>query len=172
MRNSSLAVIGGALLLIGAVGLGVVSLVGGTAFMSGPLYGSDSVSTLPEDVGERIYLSGEGENGRIRRSGGIGHMGSGGCITCHGPNGQGGTVGMMGGFTDAPPVTYEVLTGAHDTHDDDEDADAWTDSDIARAIRGGTLPDGDQLESTMPRWDMSDSDMEALIEYLKTLDEE
>lgn len=169
MRNSSIAFIGGALLLVGAIGLGMMSFVGSTAFMSDRLYEGGPTETQPSDVGERIYLVGEGKDGSIGRTGGIGNMGSGGCITCHGPNGQGGTIGMMGRFSKAPPITYEVLT---DTHTDDGGGGAWTDSDIARAIRRGTLPGGDQLESVMPRWDMSDSDMDALIEYLKTLGKE
>lgn len=76
---------------------------------------------------------------------------------------------MMGSPATAPPITYEVLTGSHDPHGEDEESEAWTDSDIARTIRGGTLPDGDELDPIMPRWYIGDSDMEALIEYLKTL---
>lgn len=169
MRHTSLVVWGVLLTLVGAIGLGAVLLLDGTAMMSGPLYTSSPSATTLEDVGERIYLTGQGEDGRIPRSGGIGRMGSGGCVTCHGPDGQGGTVGMMGSLATAPPITYEVLTGSHDPHGEDEESEAWTDSDIARTIRGGTLPDGDELDPIMPRWDIGDSDMEALIEYLKTL---
>ena len=193
MQHKGIAIIGAILLVIGLFGLIAVFAFGGVAMMSGPLVGTnvsgdtfDSQmprgrmqnsqmpdSFRPESLGEQIYLTGVGENGAIRRSGGIGRMGSGGCVTCHGPDGQGGPIGMMGSFTEAPPITYGVLTGAHGEHDSDgETEEAWTDADIAHAVREGVTPDGRRLDPIMPRWDMNNEDMDALIDYLKTLDEE
>ena len=172
MRRSPIAITGIVFLFIGIVGIAGVFVFEGTALMPGPLYESDTSSTGSQSVGERIYLQGVGEDGPVRRSGGIGHMGSGGCVTCHGPDGLGGTVGMMGTFADAPPITYAALTGAHDEHGDSDESEAWTDSDISLVIRDGVLPDGDRVNPIMPRWDMNASDMEALIEHLKTLDKE
>jgi hypothetical protein len=78
---------------------------------------------------------------------------------------------MMFAFGEAPPITYDALTGAHEEHGE-ETAEPWTDDDIARAIREGIEPDGEPLDPVMPRWDMTDREMSELIDYLKTLDEE
>ena len=75
---------------------------------------------------------------------------------------------MMFNFTTAPPIAYDVLTGTHDEHGGEAEA-PWTDADIARAIRTGTEPNGNKLDAIMPHWDMSDTEMDALIDYLKTL---
>jgi len=46
----------------------------------------------------------------------------------------------------------------------------YTDEDIKRAITEGIEPDGEPLDWPMPRWTMSDEDLDDLIEFLKTLD--
>jgi cytochrome c oxidase subunit 2 len=46
----------------------------------------------------------------------------------------------------------------------------YTDEAIRRAITEGVEPDGEPLESPMPRWSMSDDDLGGLLEFLKTLD--
>jgi cytochrome c553 len=172
MRNTPIAIAGIVLVLIGAVGLGAMFVLGGTAMMAGPLLSAGDAARTPDSLGERIYFTGAGEDGPIPRSGGIGHMGSGGCVTCHGADGQGGPVGMMFSWQDAPPIDYDTLTGAHDEHVTDGQSEAWNDNDIARVIRTGTRPNGERINPLMPRWNMRDDDMEALIEYLKTLGEE
>lgn len=168
MRTHTIAVIGSALVLVGAVGLAVMFMLGNTAMLNGPIYANEDASGGSGSLGERIYLTGIGADGAIPRTGGVGRMGSGGCITCHGEDGQGGEVGMMMRFIDAPAITYEDLTGTHDEHDSEAEA-PWTDADIARVIRTGVEPDGDRLDPIMPRWEMSDREMDALIDYLKTL---
>ncbi len=167
MSNKSLVVVGLILLVLGLTGLGVLALLGRTALQAGPLY-TGARPTTSDSLGEQIYYTGRGTDGPITRSGGIGRMGSGGCVTCHGADGRGGQIGMMSSFADAPAITYDSLTGTHDEHDGEAEA-PWTDTDIARAIRSGVEPDGRSLDRVMPRWDMSDTEMDALIQYLKTL---
>ncbi len=169
MANKYIGIIGAAVLAIGVIGLAVTVFFGNTALLPGPLYGEEYVDSFTGSLGEQIYYTGVGTDGAIPRSGGMRHMGSGGCVTCHGRDGLGGQVGMMAWSEDAPPITYEALTGEHDAHGDEPDEE-WSDSDIARAVRDGELPDGDQLDPIMPRWDMTDREMDALIDYLKTLD--
>ncbi|MHB9002525.1 MAG: c-type cytochrome [Coriobacteriia bacterium] len=164
--NKAIGTAGTALVLVGALGLVVVLALGSTALMPGPLYEGRDAESFAGSLGERIYYTGAGDVGAIPRSGGIGRMGSGGCVSCHGRDGRGGQVGMMMQFAEVPNITYEALTGEHE----DEQEGPWDDADIARAIREGELPDGDQLDPIMPRWDMSDREMGALIDYLKTLD--
>lgn len=145
-------------------------------------------STDPSDypsVGERIYFSGYGSAGRIDRDPRYGPSMMGGCAVCHGAEGRGGTTGMMFGSVVAPDIRYSTLTSAHpsgestapggseDSTGPSTEATAepgWTDDDIRRAIRDGVEPDGERLQAPMPRWDMSDSDMDELIAYLKQLD--
>lgn len=41
---------------------------------------------------------------------------------------------------------------------------------IKRAITEGLNPAGEPLDRTMPRWQMSEEDLDDLLEFLKTLD--
>ncbi len=45
----------------------------------------------------------------------------------------------------------------------------YTDAQIRRAIISGIGADGDSLDSTMPRWQMSETEANAVIVYLMTL---
>ena len=75
---------------------------------------------------------------------------------------------MMG--TAIPPsITYEELTSEEHDMEEDEEHPPYTDETIKIAIRQGEDPSGEELDYTMPRWDMSDKDANDLIEYLKTL---
>jgi cytochrome c oxidase subunit II len=40
---------------------------------------------------------------------------------------------------------------------------------FARAVREGIGSDGDELEPIMPRWELTDPQVQALIAYLQTL---
>ena len=46
----------------------------------------------------------------------------------------------------------------------------YNEEEIKRAIKDGVEPDGERLDSTMPRYDMSEEDLEDLIGFLKILD--
>ncbi len=123
---------------------------------SGGSYSSD---------GERIFLSGVGTDGRdIARyspngSGGSSMMGGSGCGSCHGADGRGATIRVMGGTTiEAPDITYDELI-----------EDGFTDATIAAAIRDGVDEKGEQIDAAMPRWKMSEADVTATIAYLKIL---
>lgn len=130
-----------------------------------------------ESNGQRIYYTGAGRNGAIDREWGVsgrlpGMMGRGrgglarmGCVICHREDGRGGRAGMMGISAVVPDIRYEKLT----SEDASDDAERWTDRDIARAIREGVEPDGKELNELMPRWDMDDEDMSDTIDYLKEL---
>jgi mono/diheme cytochrome c family protein len=155
-----------ALLLIGAIGILVIAARSPFVAPSGVrLSGTDT------SLGARIYLDGLGEDGVVPRTAtGPGMMG-GGCVSCHGIDGRGGTFSMMMGRFEAPDVTYATLTGEHASEGEHAEDAEWTDDDIRRAIEDGLKPDGDRLDPFMPRWQMSDMEFDALLEYLKELSE-
>lgn len=68
----------------------------------------------------------------------------------------------MGGFT-APDIRYDTLTKPH------EDMPAFTRETIKRAIAQGKDSDGSELSANMPRWRISDEDLDSVIDFLKRL---
>ncbi|HEY5548173.1 MAG TPA: c-type cytochrome [Coriobacteriia bacterium] len=127
--------------------------------------GGGSSSGNYASVGERIYLTGVGADGQSisrtapRVSQGALTMGGGGCGSCHGANGRGGTIKMMmGPAIEAPDVTYDALIKA-----------GFTDATAGKAIRDGLDESGKPLNEAMPRWQMSSTDLDATIAYLKVL---
>lgn len=65
---------------------------------------------------------------------------------------------MMGSAIDVPDITYSALKD-----------EGFTDAAIGRAIRDGVDEKGGSLNSVMPRWQISDTDLKYLITYLKEL---
>ena len=115
--------------------------------------------------GERIYFTATSESGSpITYSGAPssrGWMMMGGqlaCVSCHGPSGKGGkhSMGMMQ-VMDAKDIRWSVLEGEFDAEK------------FRLAVVNGEDPDGTQLNSDMPRWNISDNDLTDLIIFLKTL---
>ena len=165
-------------LLVGIVA-GLVALYGG---FSRPAQGP--VATGPEGLsgysfegrsypsnGERIYYTGINELGeRIPFEGGPMwlYMHGGGCVSCHGEDGRGGVPVMMG--TEIPPdIRYEHLI--EEEHEEEgEEHPSYTDETLKRAITAGLNPAGEPLDYTMPRWRMSEADLNDLLDYLKGLE--
>lgn len=111
-------------------------------------------------VGERIYVSGIGIDGRIEYSQGpdwLRFAGSG-CGVCHGDRGQGMTVhaGSVTGV--APAVNRKALT-----------ARGYDDASLRRALTEGIDPHGREFHYYMPRWVLSDAELDALAAYLASL---
>jgi len=97
------------------------------------------------------------------------YMQGGSCASCHGADGRGGAPVMMG--TEIPgDIRYSHLT--EEEHEEGEEHPPYTDELIRRAITLGLNPAGEPLDLTMPRWRMSDQDLDDLIEFLKTLNGE
>lgn len=126
-----------------------------------------------ESNGERIYFTGTSESGEpiTAQMSGMHRMPPGmmACVACHGENAQGGTVSMMMGSFVAPDIRYKTLTGK-DHSEGSENHSPYKDETIKRAITEGIDPDGKSLEWPMPRWNMSESDLNDLLSYLKTID--
>lgn len=125
--------------------------------------------------GQQIYFTSTSQRGTpitFEMPGGMMggmHMAGGAmaCVDCHGPNGRGGRVQMMMTSFTAPDIRYSTLTAGEMTHG--EEHPPYTDETLKRAITQGLDPAGDPLDWPMPRWSMSEADLNDLITYLKTL---
>jgi len=164
MKGKTLLVAGCVLLGLGL--LGIIAL----PYIESGLIAPAQYPTL----GERIYYTGYGENGQVPRSmpgggmRGAGMMTGAACVDCHREDGRGGSLTMMMGRSiEVPDIRYSTLTSSHD--ENGESQPGWTDSEITAAIREGTEPNGEQLRAPMPRWNMSDAEVEAVVGYLKEL---
>ena len=130
--------------------------------------------------GERIYFTGTSANGRIDYSGG--NIGSGmmggqqlACADCHGPDGRGGPHVMHMTSMDAPDIRWSTLTEAEHGDGDHDQAEGmdhppYDEESFKRAVTQGLNPGGEPLDSDMPRWRMSEQDLNDLIAFLQTLD--
>lgn len=153
--NRALPLTALALIVIGALGL---LAIGG---LTRPQFRSN---------GEQIYFTATSQRGSlITADMGMGPMGSGmmACANCHGPDGRGGRVRMMMGSFVAPDIRYKTLTAAE--HREGEAHPPYTDETIKRAITQGIDPAGEPLDWPMPRWTMTEADLEDLLAFLKTL---
>ena len=135
---------------------------GGTAGGTGA--GSGAGNGAFRSNGERIYFTATSERGTAitytvdPASSGWMMGGQLACVSCHGPNGQGGkhNMGMMQ-VMDAKDIRWSVLQPEFDAEK------------FRLAVVKGQDPDGTQLNPDMPRWNISDDDLADLIAFLKTL---
>lgn len=140
---------------------------GGTSPASPGTTGTRAAPSEAYRVGERIYLYGIDVQGDPHPRSGMGMMTGSGCVQCHGQDGRGGTLRMMMGSVDVPDIRWSTLSSPH--QDEGEQHPAFHVDSFSRAVREGVEPSGDRLNSIMPRWDLSDAQIEGLIEYLKAL---
>lgn len=132
--------------------------------------------------GERIYFTSTSERGgRITYTDGpdVGGMMMGGalaCASCHGPTGRGGQHVMHMQVMDAPDIRWSaLLSEAGEGHGDEEDEHGHGDAadydleTFQLAVVEGKHPDGEPLDASMPRWTMSEEDLNDLLDYLKGL---
>ncbi len=155
IANGLLAIIITLLLTACASSLQPMMGSGGTAWGTGAFRSN----------GERIYFTATSERGTAitytsdpASSGWMMGNGQLACASCHGPNGSGGihTMGMMQTMT-AKDIRWSVLQNEFDTEK------------FRLAVTKGQDPDGTQLNTDMPRWNIGNEDLADLIVYLKTL---
>ena len=87
------------------------------------------------------------------------------CATCHGPEGNGGTVNLMMQTFTVPNITWPVLSGS----DPDMQHPPYTEETLKQAITEGVDPGGGPLDYPMPRWQISPQDLNDLVAFIKTL---
>lgn len=124
-----------------------------------------------ESNGEGIYYTGFNESGELIETE-YGprwlYVHGGSCVDCHGNDGRGGYPVMMG-FEIPSDIRYESLVSEDQEEEEEEEHPPYTEETIKRAIREGIDPAGEPLDLTMPRWKMTDKDVDDVVEYLKTL---
>jgi hypothetical protein len=155
IANALLAIIG-ILLLVACASRPQSVGSSGTAWGTGAFRsnGERIYFTATSERGTAItYTSGPASNGWM--------MGGGGrlaCASCHGTDGRGGVhkMGMMQSMT-AKDIRWSVLQNEFDAEK------------FRSAVTKGQDPDGTQLNTDMPRWNIGNDDLADLIAYLKTL---
>ena len=125
--------------------------------------------------GERIYFTAESSSGQpITYTGSIRMMHTISCVNCHGQDGKGGRVTMMMSSFDTPDITWHVLTEEEHEEksgqEEHEEHPPYTEETLKRAIVEGVNPASERLDDEMPRWRMSEQDLDDLVEFIKTLD--
>ena len=124
--------------------------------------------------GERIYFTGTSETGPpiTAQMAGMHRMPASqvSCAMCHGEDARGSTVRMMMSTVDAPAIRWEHL--AEEDHSDEhgEEHPAYTVETFKRAVTEGLDPSGEELHWSMPRWDMTDAQLDDLVLYLQSLE--
>ena len=164
--NRWLLVLSISLIIVGLAGMVVVNaylfepfgLRQRRGFTRGP-------SLLNQDFsssGQQIYYTGTSRKSIISTSRGPVwfKMHGGGCVQCHWADGKGGKVTtMMGSFT-AHDIRFDSLI---------KGKPAYTEKKIKSAVTRGIDQKGQRLSPNMPRWDIASSDINNLIDFLKTL---
>ena len=121
---------------------------------------STGCTAAPDNPGQSIYNEGVGESGRLVYSKGPEwlRMAKRGCAICHGDSGEGRTVTAGAATGSAPPLTRDALA-----------ARGYSESALRRAITEGVDPSGQAFDDYMPRWSLSESEFQALLDYLEQL---
>ncbi len=94
------------------------------------------------------------------------------CAHCHAPTSEyarlnaGENVPLSGGFDFVLPVG--VVYSPNITPDEETGIGAYTDEELARALRYGVKRNGHPMVDFMPFYDLSDNDLTAIISYLRT----
>ena len=82
---------------------------------------------------------------------------------------------MMMSYFDVPDITWGKLT-QEEHHEEDSGKDEheehppYTEETLKSAITRGINPAGEPLDEEMPRWRMSEQDLDDLVEFIKTLE--
>jgi ABC-type branched-subunit amino acid transport system substrate-binding protein len=90
------------------------------------------------------------------------------CASCHGKDGA----GRSEGGVIPSDIRWETLSKAYGvTRENGRSHPAYTESSLRRAITEGVDPAGNQILVAMPRYRMAESDLSALMAYMRRLGE-
>ena len=142
-----------------------------------------SAAADPVELGRKIYVQGVRPNGEPLRATSAGNSMLSGeqaaCIACHRKSAMGGREGgvivspVTGPILYAKPQPYWPRRPGREAQEitplRQESRIAYDDRRLARAIRTGVDASGKSLHPLMPRYDLGDADIDALIAYLRQL---
>jgi mono/diheme cytochrome c family protein len=145
------------------------------AFGLGKAFATD-IST---EIGRNIYEEGRLSSGAPlvgARLGGVKIAGKqAACIQCHRPSGMG---SVEGDFL-VPPITGKALYGGGDKviasmdprrgRSFNQAHEPYTDASLSQAIRLGKHVSGRDMNVIMPRYQLSDAELQSLVAYLRQL---
>ncbi len=166
------------------ISVGVLFFLGACGFIGQPIISSNApmnngYSTQRQgggsaSNGQQIYFTATDQNGQyISYTGGpyFGGMMMGSyltCASCHGSDAHGGTHYIHMQAIDTPAINYAALIEMKKQDSGGNPTDYSLD-DFRGAVVDGHDTAGNQLDQNMPHWQMSDQDLQALLDYLKTL---
>jgi ABC-type branched-subunit amino acid transport system substrate-binding protein len=139
------------------------------------VFASVSASAAPtaaQSWGKQIYLEGTsptgGEITAIVGTEGVSLPASAvPCAGCHGTDG----LGRPEGGVIPPDIRWSELTKVYGhVHEGGRKHPAFDDSSLARLIRTGLDPASNQLDKSMPLYNMSVEDMDSLVAYIRFLE--
>jgi cytochrome c oxidase subunit 2 len=143
---------------------------------NGTAWASDSFNSN----GKQIYFTATSKLGAaISHKGGqtTGMMMSGNlaCVSCHGTDATGGKHIMQMETMEAPDIRWSALSSGHHGKGEADSLkqhheEVYTFESFKNSVENGKHPDGDKLKKDMPRWQMSDADLNDLMNYLKFLE--
>jgi cytochrome c553 len=155
-------------IVLGWVGVGtlvlmVALLTSGVFTMPDmPMMSRSDIGREFSSNGERIFRTARNNSGEVigyQEGPGDGMMsGILACADCHGTDGQGGERQMMMETFHAPDIRWSTLEGRYTTET------------VRSAITQGVASGGRPLNPIMPRWQLSETDLADLIDYLQTFD--
>jgi len=160
------------------LGLGLLALAVAACVPLGSASGGQSFrfpGASFKSNGEQIYFTGVNQDGeRINYTGGPAFGGMMGrpiltCASCHGPTAQGGRHTMHMIVMDAPDIRIAALAAEEEGEEGHGGGGGYTLEDFRRAVVEGRHPDGKPMDTNMPRWQLSDRDLEDLYNYLNSL---
>lgn len=127
--------------------------------------------TDPLEIGRRIYREGVLADGQplvgTVRGDVVVRGARAACINCHQRSGY----GTVEGAAVVPPINARSLFQARPQQGPraGRDRPAYDDASVMRALHDGVNPAGRALQPPMPRYQLSSSDLQALILYLRAL---
>lgn len=127
------------------------------------------------EIGKRMYMEGRLASGELMSGTVVGDVKLSGeqviCVACHRRSGLGSTEGQEA----VPAVTGDLLYQPLRLPTSKPPfaptlRPAYDDATLKRAIRNGIRSDGKALGELMPRYDLTDHELDSLIAYLKDLE--
>lgn len=141
----------------------------------GTVEAAATAGTPNPNNGARIYFTAvSSRDGPIAYTGGpqfggmmMGMMGTYlTCASCHGPEGRGGIHAMHMYVMKAPDIRYAALSAMPEMRGRKR---SYGLEDFRLAVAEGKHPDGERLKRDMPRWQMSNADLEGLFAFVQRL---